>query len=76
MAEHETLFGSKSSPCKSGIKASRCSTAGVTNTRKFSAGGAMLQDLRQTTLIQQSNKKGNIIKKAFANQLIPHFSSL
>ncbi|XP_027188693.1 65-kDa microtubule-associated protein 9-like [Cicer arietinum] len=65
MAEHETLFGSKSSPCKSGIKASRCSTAGVTNTRKFSAGGAMLQDLRQTTLIQQSNKKGKGTPKVF-----------
>jgi hypothetical protein len=58
LAEHETLFGSKPSPSKSGIKAPRCST-GVPNTRKFSVGGAMLQDRRQSTLIQQSNKKGN-----------------
>ncbi|KAJ1407225.1 Microtubule associated protein [Sesbania bispinosa] len=59
MAEHETLFGSKPSPSRSGKKASRCST-GVPSTRKFSVGGAMLQDPRQPALIQQSNKKGNI----------------
>jgi hypothetical protein len=59
------LFGSKPSPCKSGMKAPRCSiSTGVPNTRKFSVGGAVLQDLRQATLIQQSNKKGNIAKTA------------
>lgn len=61
MAEHETLFGSKPSPLKSGKKAPRCSTGVPPSTRKFSVGGAMLQDLRQATLIQQSNKKGNNI---------------
>ncbi|XP_020219857.1 65-kDa microtubule-associated protein 3 [Cajanus cajan] len=59
MAEHETLFGSKPSPLsKSGIKAARCST-GIPSFRKFSVGGAMLQDPRHASLIQQSNKKGN-----------------
>ncbi|KAK7340116.1 hypothetical protein VNO77_20810 [Canavalia gladiata] len=59
MAEHETLFGSKPSPSsKSGNRASRCST-GIPSIRKFSIGGAMLQDPRHAaTLIQQSNKKG------------------
>ncbi|XP_024625893.1 65-kDa microtubule-associated protein 3 [Medicago truncatula] len=64
LAEHETLFGSKPSPSKSGIKAPRCST-GVPNTRKFSVGGAMLQDRRQSTLIQQSNKKGKGTSKVY-----------
>ncbi|XP_027338334.1 65-kDa microtubule-associated protein 3-like [Abrus precatorius] len=57
MAEHETLFGSKPSPSKSGRRASRCST-GVPSIRKLSIGGALLQDPRQATLIQQSTKKG------------------
>ncbi|ESW11989.1 hypothetical protein PHAVU_008G076000 [Phaseolus vulgaris] len=60
MAEHETLFGSKPSPSsKSGYKASRCST-GIPSIRKFSIGGAMLQDQRHASLVHQSNKKGNI----------------
>ncbi|KAG2404443.1 microtubule-associated protein [Vigna angularis] len=60
MAEHETLFGTKPSPSsKSGYKASRCST-GIPSIRKFSIGGAMLQDQRHASLIHQSNKKGNI----------------
>ncbi|TKY65604.1 65-kDa microtubule-associated protein 3 [Spatholobus suberectus] len=59
MAEHETLFGSKPSPSsKSGNKASRYST-GFPSIRKFSIGGAMLQDPRHAALIQQSNKKSN-----------------
>ncbi|XP_045796022.1 65-kDa microtubule-associated protein 3-like [Trifolium pratense] len=68
MAEHETFFGSKPSPCKSGMKAPRCSiSTGVPNTRKFSVAGAMLQDLRQATLIQQSNKKGKSTSKVFGH---------
>ncbi|KAK7374146.1 hypothetical protein VNO80_07572 [Phaseolus coccineus] len=60
MAEHETLFGSKPSPSsKSVYKASRCST-GIPSIRKFSIGGAMLQDQRHASLVHQSNKKGNI----------------
>ncbi|CAJ1814490.1 unnamed protein product [Sphenostylis stenocarpa] len=60
MAEHETLFGSKPSPLsKSGYKASRCST-GIPSNRKFSIGGAMLQDQKRAALIYQSNKKGSI----------------
>ena len=59
MAEHETLFGSKPSPSKSGKKASRCST-GLPSVKKFSIGGAMLQDPRQSAIMQQSNKKGNM----------------
>lgn len=60
MAEHETLYGSKPSPTKSVKKASRCSTIGVPSSRKFSVGGALLQDSRQGSLFQQSNKKGNM----------------
>ncbi|WJX76960.1 hypothetical protein P8452_60316 [Trifolium repens] len=68
IAEHEMLFGSKPSPCKSGMKAPRCSiSTGVPNTRKFSVGGAVLQDLRQATLIQQSNKKGKSTSKVFGH---------
>ncbi|KAK7256636.1 hypothetical protein RIF29_30090 [Crotalaria pallida] len=60
VAEHETLFGIKPSPCKSGTEASRIST-GVQSIRKTSIGGALLQDARRhAALLQQSNKKGNI----------------
>ncbi|KAK7394896.1 hypothetical protein VNO78_15437 [Psophocarpus tetragonolobus] len=60
IAEHETLVGSKPSPLsKSGYKAARCST-GIPSNRKFSIGGAMLQDPRHVALIHQSNKKDNI----------------
>ncbi|XP_027929558.1 65-kDa microtubule-associated protein 3-like isoform X2 [Vigna unguiculata] len=60
MTEHETLFGTKPSPSsKSGYKAPRCST-GIPSIRKFSVGGAMLQDQRHASLIHQSNKKGII----------------
>ncbi|MED6145374.1 hypothetical protein PIB30_024576 [Stylosanthes scabra] len=58
MAEHETLFGSKPSPSKSGIKASRFSTIGVASLKKFSMGGAILQDSRQTAIFEPLNKKG------------------
>ncbi|XP_019432940.1 PREDICTED: 65-kDa microtubule-associated protein 3-like isoform X1 [Lupinus angustifolius] len=58
MTEHETLFGTKSSPSKSGKKASRCSI-GFPSIRKSSIGGAMLQDPRHA-LLQKSNKKGSI----------------
>ncbi|KAK7294940.1 hypothetical protein RJT34_17839 [Clitoria ternatea] len=61
MAEHETIFGSKASPSKSGKKAPRCST-GIPSIRKFSIGGAMLQGPKQaTTLTQQYNKRGSIL---------------
>ncbi|XP_058739859.1 65-kDa microtubule-associated protein 4-like [Vicia villosa] len=75
MAEYETLFGSKPSPCKSGIKTPRCST--VPNTKKFSGSRPMLQDLRQAALIQQSNKKvyaGKSASKVFGHSTkkIPH----
>ncbi|XP_050249882.1 65-kDa microtubule-associated protein 3 [Quercus robur] len=43
IVEQEALFGSKPSPSKSGKKASRTPT-GVANNRKFSIGGAMLQN--------------------------------
>lgn len=60
MAEYETLFGSKPSQCKSGIKTPKCSS--VPNTRKFSVS----QDLIQATLIQQSNKKGTNITNSYS----------
>ncbi|MED6210444.1 hypothetical protein PIB30_064176 [Stylosanthes scabra] len=57
IVEHETLFGSKPSPSKSGIKASRCSI-GVASYKKISMGGAVLQDSRQSAIFEQPNKKG------------------
>ncbi|CAK8542225.1 unnamed protein product [Lathyrus sativus] len=65
MAEYETLFGSKPSQCKNGIKTPKCSS--VPNTRKSSVNRPMLQDLRQATLIQQSNKKGKSVSKVFGH---------
>ncbi|KAL5058400.1 hypothetical protein RYX36_030004 [Vicia faba] len=72
MSEYETLFGSKPSPCKIGIKTPRCST--VPNTKKFSVSRPMLQDLRQATLLQQSNNKGKGASKVFGHSAkkIPH----
>lgn len=62
MAEHETLFGSKPSPSKSGKRASRCSNV-VPSIRKFSVGGAMLQDPkpeRSALVLKSKNKKGSL----------------